>query len=125
MTAPGETNIASAPSNLALWVGVLGAPALWGLQLDIGYAMPPGLCHLGSAWPEHLLSLLCIVAALVGAGLSYRQYTAVGGSPDATDGGPLARRRFLGALGTVVGLLFAMVMIAQAIPAFFFDPCWS
>jgi hypothetical protein len=125
MTAPGETNIASSPPGLALWVGVLGAPALWGLQLDIGYALPPAMCHLGSRWPTHVLSIVCIVLALVGAALSYRQYASVGGNPDETDGGPLARRRFLSALGTVSGLLFAMVMFAQALSAFFFDPCWS
>jgi hypothetical protein len=123
MTAPGETNITSAPPNAALWIGVLGAPAAWGLQLDIGYAMPPGLCHLGSNWPEYALSIICILIALTGAFLSYRQYAAVGGSPEQTDGGPLARRRFLGALGTVVSLLFTMVIIAQSLPAFFFDPC--
>ena len=123
MTAPGETNIAAAPSNCALWLGVLGAPAAWGLQLDVGYAMPPGLCRLGSSWPEHVLSVVCVVITLGAALVSYRQYAAVGGSPDQTDGGPLARRRFLGALGTVVGLLFTMVIIAQSLPPFFFDPC--
>ncbi len=96
MTAPGETNISSGPSNWALWAGVLGAPAAWGLQLDLGYALPPGLCRLGSLWPEYVLSIVCIVISLIGAGLSYRQYAAVGGSPDQTDGGPFARRRFLG-----------------------------
>jgi len=49
----------------------------------------------------------------------------IGGKPDEPEGGPVARRRFLGALGTVVGLLFAMVIIAQSLPSFFFDPCWS
>ena len=125
MTAPGQTNITSAPSNWALWAGVLGAPAAWALQLDIGYAMPPGLCHLGSRWPEYVLSLICLLAALTGAAVSYRQYATIGGKPDDPEGGPLARRRFLGALGTAVGLLFAIVIIAQSLPSFFFDPCWS
>jgi hypothetical protein len=125
MTAPGETNIVAAPPNLALWAGVLGAPALWGLQLNIGYALPPAMCHAGSRWPVHVLSGACIALALVAAVLSYRDYRRVGGSPDQTDGGPLARRRFVGALGTVVCLLFIIVMIAQALSAFFFDPCWS
>jgi len=125
MTAPGETNIASAPSGWAIWLGVLGAPAVWGLQLSVGYAMPPSLCHLGSRWPEWLLHIICLALALIGAGMSYRQYASIGGKPDEPEGGPVARRRFLGALGTVVGLLFAMVIIAQSLPSFFFDPCWS
>jgi hypothetical protein len=126
MTAPGETNIVSAPPNLALWVGVLGIPALWGLQMTVTYAMPPMLCRMGTKWPAHLVTIACIGLAVVGAVLSYRDWQSTGGgSPDQTDGGPLARRRFLGALGLVSGVLYILVMIAQGMSAFYFDPCWT
>ena len=119
-------NPAESPTSVALWSSVLGAPALWAIQLQVGYALAPATCHLGTRLPLYLLTLICITLALTGCALSYRDWKrAGGGSPDETDGGPIARLRFLGALGVIVGLTFAMVMLAQGLASFFFDPCWS
>lgn len=112
--------------ELALWAGVLAPAAIWGLHLQVGYAMAPLQCRIGSHWPLLLLTVVAVVLALIGSLLSYRQWRrAGGGSPDDIEGGIIARRRFLGALGVIVALLFAIVIVAQGLTLFFFEPCWN
>jgi TRAP-type C4-dicarboxylate transport system permease small subunit len=119
--------VSSTPgSGLALWTGVLGAPVVWAVQLDAGYALVPALCPSGNRTPLHLLSAVCIVLVLILCVLSYRTWRdSGGGSPDVPDGGWQARRRFVGALGMIVSLTFALVILAQGLAGFFFSPCWS
>jgi hypothetical protein len=73
----------------------------------------------------HLVSLLALVLALIGGLLSWRQWRRTGGSPEETEGGPLGRPRFLGALGVFSAVLYSMLIIAQGIASFFFDACWT
>src|SRR5437899_1657492 len=119
-------NYQSAGSGIALWAAVLGAPFIWGIQMQSGYSLVPWVCKGHSPIILHLITLIAALLALIGAFLAWRQFRhSGGGSPDETDGGPTARRRFLGALGAVSGLLYATLIIAQGIASFFFDPCWT
>ena len=111
--------------SLSLWAGVLGAPAAWGLQLQVGYALVPWVCRTHHYWVLHAVTLGFVLLAALGGWLSYRDWQAAGrGSPDETDGGATARTRFLGALGMVTCGLFALLIIAQGVASFFLDACW-
>jgi hypothetical protein len=109
---------------LGLWAGVIGAPALWSIAFLIGYAIPTYACEHAQLI-HHILTIVFALATLYTALLCWRQWKALGGSADEDDGGPIARRRFLGALGMLVSLIFTMLIIAQGLPSFFFDGCWS
>lgn len=112
--------------DLALWAGVLGAPAVWGLQFELGYALAPLTCKFGTLIPLHFLTISAIILALLALFFSHRQWrSAGGGSPDDIDGGMIGRRRFVGGLGMVVSLLFAILILAQGLASFFFNACWS
>src|SRR4051794_18432885 len=89
--------------SIALWAGVLGAPAVWGLQLQIGYAIAHWVCVKDAQIVSHLVTLVALVLTAFATFLSWRDWNAAGkGSPDDTGGGPLSRTRFLGGLGMVM-----------------------
>lgn len=108
------------------WWGVLGAPAIWGAQQVGIYAFNQWTCLSGTHWMLYVVSIVCLVGTVITALISWRSWKKAGGeSPEETDGGPVARSRFLGFLGMVTSVLFFIVILAQGIPAFFFDSCWA
>ncbi len=112
--------------SVVLWAGVIGAPLVWAVQFQANYALVPKVCGSRSHVVLHVVAGIGALLALAAAVLSWRDFVAAGrGSPDATDGGPIARARFLGALGAATALLFAVLIVAQGIAAFFIDPCWN
>ncbi|HEX4793329.1 MAG TPA: hypothetical protein VH370_06035 [Humisphaera sp.] len=126
MTRVATAHFPAAGSSVALWTAVLGAPFIWFMQMQSGYSLVLWVCKGHSTLVLHLITIIAAVLTLIGAFLSWRQFRqSGGGSPDETDGGAGARRRFLGALGAVSGLLYATLIIAQGIASFFFDPCWT
>jgi hypothetical protein len=115
----------SLAKDVALWAGVLGTPAIWSVQFLLGYALAPWSCP-GRQVVLYGVTTTGLLFALVGTVLSWRQWKRAGDvAPDDDEGAPFGRRRFLGALGMLVGVMFAVLMLAQGLPAFFFDPCWN
>jgi hypothetical protein len=111
--------------SIGLWGGVIGVPALWSLQFLLGYALPTFACEKIAAI-HHVLTILFVIASLFVAVLARRQWKSTGGQPpDVDEGGPMGRRQFLGALGALVSLMFALLILAQGMPSFFFDGCAS
>ena len=112
--------------SLALWAGVLGAPAVWAIQLEVGYALAPRICTTRDAIILHGLTLFALLLAGIGGLISWREWKRAGrGSPEQIDGGPIARSRFLGGLGMAASAYSALVILAQGIASFFLSGCWS
>jgi hypothetical protein len=112
--------------SAGLWGGVVGAAAVWALQLNVTYALAPHLDRESRYFWVHVFSGVCMLLAVGLAVFSYREWrSAGGGSPDGTEGGRTARRRFLGALGFAFSLLSAMAIVAQGLSAFFLDGRWQ
>jgi hypothetical protein len=96
-----------------LWAGLLAGPVAWAVQLQAVYALAAWACDGGPAWPLHLASLACLLAAGGGAALSWRDWKAVGGWPGASEAAAVGRTRLLTVLGMMTGVLFALVILAQ------------
>jgi hypothetical protein len=109
--------------------GVIGGPAAWALGHVVGYAWTQKVCGSGDATGRAVMVAITVTfaaLALVAAFISWRAWRRNGGdSPEQTDGGPVARERFCGALGLMLALLSAVVIVAQGIGTFFFDGCWN
>jgi uncharacterized membrane protein YidH (DUF202 family) len=117
-------DVAQHGRSAALWAGVLGAPAVWAVQLQTGYSLTEWVCHSERYFVLHLVTLVFVLLAAGGGALSWMDWKKAGrGSPDETDGGPVARTRFLGALGMVISVLFVLLIIAQGLASFFFHAC--
>lgn len=124
--APEEFYTPPSEPSTSLWFGVLLTAAAWGLQLQIGYALGPGMCNHGATIWFYVVTGVCLALAILGGVLSYGAYLGVGkGSPDGTGGDRMSRERFLGAVGVASSVLFSLAIVWQFLPRLFFDPCWA
>jgi len=121
MTDP-RTAVGGARRIAALWTGLLLAPTAFLINLELGYALVPTACRTGHTLPLHLVHLACLLLAI--GGILVAQGNR--GSSDVTAAGGnnhTAQAWFMGRLGEAVGLLFALVILSQAIPGFVLSPC--
>jgi hypothetical protein len=108
---------------LSLWAGNLLAPAAFLLDLQLAYMMTSVACRHQTTLHLHLVHAGTIALGLLGTWLAWRGWRRVGRElPDGATG-PVARSRFLGAVGVLTSLLFVLVMVAQWLPQLFLGPC--
>lgn len=100
------------PSSVALWFGALGGPIAWLIDLQTRYAVTGYVCNNGAPWLMWVVTLgalaLAVIAALVG--FAHR-------------GSDLKRVRFMALAGGAVSTLFALGIIAMAVPDLFLRAC--
>jgi hypothetical protein len=102
----------------ALWLGVLGGPVAFLLNLQANYMLVDLACESGARLALHAIALAAVVLT-AGSGLLARRYwQTAGGAVESHD-----RTRFMAFLGMLTGGLFFLVMLAQWIPIFVVDPC--
>ena len=117
----------SAPlTTFLLWVGLLGAPGAWALQLVVGYAAEEADCSVGTAsfGGSHTASVwlsvgagLAAVASLAAAALVWRSTQRT----RAAD--PRGRVEFMAVAGLLVGFLFLALIVVTAVGITYFEPC--
>ena len=108
---------------LPLWTGILAAPMAWAFNLTASYASVKWVCHTGS---YGVLPLITVVSlALVGAAAAISWIALMRTAHDVpTDGGrPRQRARFMAMLGLASCGLFALQILAGAIPHWVLDAC--
>src|SRR4051812_13598767 len=93
---------------LALWAGLLSGPLAWAVQLPVCYALSEAACSSRSLAGFHAVTAACLLVALTGLWLAWRNWQSVGGWPSATDEAPVARTRLLSVLGLLVGSLLTL-----------------
>ena len=104
-----------------LWAGVLVGPTAMLLQLEINYALVPWACRASQVWPLHVVSLFSLLVTVVAGVLALRVWRRVSANEDS--GGAVGRSRFMAAVGLLISLLMALVIVAQWLPVFFHSPC--
>lgn len=111
--------------KLALWCGVLAAPIAWGVQLQLNYSLLRFACwYHWLLYLHHVTTLLLLGVAVWGTWLAHREWKRIGaGEPDDAEDPVPGRSRFMAVLGLLTGVLFCLLIVAQWIPALFFDPC--
>ena len=119
--AAGEFKEGAGPG--ALWAGILAGPLAALVQLQANYALVLWVCGSGGAWALHAVSEAALVVA-VGAGvLSWRNWQRAGADWDDGGAGVLPRSRFMSVVGMFVSVISALVVVAQWIAVFVYDPC--
>jgi hypothetical protein len=108
---------------LPLWTGILAGPIAWAFDLTASYASVKWVCHTGAyaALPLITVASLAVVAiAATISGMALRR--TVHDVP--MDGGwPRQRARFMAVLGLALSALFALQIVAGAIPHWVLDAC--
>jgi hypothetical protein len=107
----------------ALWAGLLAGPLAVLLQLEINYALVLRACRSGEEFWLHVVSLAALALTAVGGLLSWRNHRRAGGEWDDEGAGVLPRSRLMAAVGILISILMALVVIAQWIPVFVYGPC--
>jgi hypothetical protein len=108
---------------LPLWAGILAGPIAWAFDLTASYAVVKLVCHTRNDAVLPLITIASLSAVTVGALISSKALRRT--TEDApTDGGrPLQRARFMAVLGLALCGLFALQILAGAIPHRVLDAC--
>jgi hypothetical protein len=108
---------------LPLWTGILAGPIAWAFDLTASYAIVKWVCHTQQYAVLPLITIASLVLVLAGAAISWTaMIRTVNDAP--TDGGrPRERARFMAVLGLASCALFALQILAGAIPHWVLDAC--
>jgi hypothetical protein len=112
-----------ARQNLALWIAVLGSAVVWAVQMQTSYSLVTWTCSIQRNWPLHVASLFFLILAALPGFIAWREWRANAGSERERESAGAGRRRFMAMLGLMLTAIFVILIVAQAIPSFFFDPC--
>jgi hypothetical protein len=108
---------------LPLWTGILAGPIAWAFDLTASYAFVKWVCHTGTYGVLSLITAASLAVVGVAAAISWTALRrTVHDVP--TDGGrPRQRARFMAVLGLASCALFALQILAGAIPHGVLDAC--
>jgi hypothetical protein len=115
-----KTKAAQPRSLFALWLALLGPPALWLTQFELQYALA------SQPWAERHPrwlggpAIVALGAMALLAWAAWRERAEAAASPLDAVAGVAARNRFLSTAGLWTCALFALVTLAQALAHFFF-----
>jgi len=104
------------------WIGLIAGPLAWVLDEEISYFLAGWSCHAGHRWATHAVSAAALLLIIAGSVLSWRDWQRRGMAGDIDNRAP-ARARFLALGGFMLCLLFGLVVLADALAKFIFDPC--
>jgi hypothetical protein len=113
----------SARTNMRLWIAVLGAAIIWFLQLQTSYSLVVYACASGAVWALHAASLLFLILAAIPGWIGWQHWKLDSQANNKRKSTHAGRQRFMALLGLMLTGLFLLLILAQAIPSFFFDPC--
>jgi hypothetical protein len=108
---------------LPLWIGILAGPIAWAFDLTASYALVKWVCHTNR---YGVLTLVTLASLAIVAGGATVSWTALMHTTNdvPTDGGrPRQRARFMAVLGFAACGLFALQILAGAIPRWVLDAC--
>ncbi len=109
--------------GIKLWLGMLLAAIAYFSQLFFANAMVEWACYRGSMWVLHLITIIALLVAALGAYLAWTGWHEEERlvEHDGFDSGN--RIRFMGWSGLILSALFGLGIIVQEIPTFIVGPC--
>ena len=108
------------PGTWPLWTGVLGAPAIWALQLQTIYLMAPPACARGTHLMLHAVNIVSLLLLIACGLVCLAYYQQRRDRLDESD-----RTRFLASLGLFTSGVFITLLAAQIIATLMLDPCMT
>jgi hypothetical protein len=102
---------------------MLAAPIATLVQLQTNYALVLWACGAGREWALHLVALIALLISIAGGLLSWRNWRRAGAVWETEGAGVLPRSRFMALVGVLISALITLVVIAQWIPIFIYEPC--
>jgi hypothetical protein len=110
-------------SLLALWAGVLLAPLAFLSNLQVNYTLTQQLCPGGRTILLHIVTIIFMLIAAGGSLIAWRTWQRAGKEWPDESGDNRTRNRFLALVGLMLSALSFLIIFAQWIPQFIFNPC--
>jgi len=111
------------PAPVLQWVGFFLAPAAFFTHLQVRYVLVPWACATnGQVW-IHVVDVLALALALLGALAAWRTWQRAGREEPSEAGGAIPRTRMMGVMGVGTSLMFALVLLGQWVTNFFLTAC--
>ena len=104
------------------WIGLVAGPLAWALDEEISYALVGWSCQTGQRLATHGVSAAALLLIAAGTVLSWRDWRRRSAAGNA-DNLPPDRARFLSLGGFLLCLLLGLVVLADTLAKFIFDPC--
>jgi hypothetical protein len=120
----GESGVfARWPGLMRLTVGWVGGPIAALANQQLTYVANMWACGHGHHGVLHVIPLICLAAAIGVGVLAYRDWAMVGRGVEDEEATVATRSRFVSLLGMAMSALSALVILAQWLAVFVFDPC--
>lgn len=111
------------PAPRAQWVGLFLAAATFFAHLQVRYVLVPWACATNGQLWIHVVDVVAIALALLGAFVAWRTWQRAGREEPSEAGGAIPRTRMMGVMGLGMSLMFALLLLGQWVTNFFFSPC--
>ncbi len=108
---------------LWLWAGLLTAPLAFLLHLQVNYALVQQLCQSEHKRVLHLVTLVFLLIAAGGGLIAWRNWESSGRKWPMDAATVTERSRFMSIIGLLISALVILLLVAQLIPQFIYDPC--
>jgi hypothetical protein len=108
---------------LPLWTGILAGPIAWAFDLMASYAVVKWVCHTQRYAVLPLITIASLVVVIAAAAISWTALMRTANDTPTDGGRPRQRARFMAVLGLASCALFALQIIAGAIPHWVVDAC--
>ncbi len=108
---------------LPLWTGILAGPAAWAFDLTASYAIVRWVCRTNTYGVLMVITFVSLAIVLGAAAISWTALMRTAGDVPTDGGRPRERARFMAVLGLASCGLFALQILAGAIPNWVLDAC--
>ena len=106
-----------------LWAGLLIAPLVFLLHLEVNYMIVTQLCQSEHKIVSHLVTIVSLLFASLGGFIAWRNWLASGHRWPGEEANVTERSSFMAVVGLLLSALVLLALIAQWIPQFIYDPC--
>jgi len=118
-----ETSAVRWLTPLPLWTGILAGPVAWAFDLMASYAIVKWVCVTRHYSVLPLITAASLALVSGGAIISWTALMRTANDVPTDGGRPRQRARFMAVLGLASCALFALQIIAGAIPHWVLDAC--
>lgn len=108
---------------LPLWTGIVAGPLAWAFDLMASYAVVKWVCHSNRYGILQLITVASLAVVVGAAAISWTALMRTTGDVPTDGGRPRQRARFMAVLGLASCCLFALQIVAGAIPHWVLDAC--
>jgi hypothetical protein len=110
-------------SLFSQWSGVLGGPIVWLIFLQVNYMLTPSAYLSQNKTMLAIVTVIALFGTMASAFAAWRAWQRSGATSLTEEGDAIGRSRFMALSGIGLSALFALVVLASAIPIIFLGAC--